>query len=68
VGSFKDYRNAQQLQQKLAGQGYGAEVLSGENSFYRVSANNYQQKSAAVAALSGIRSLETFSSAWILSQ
>jgi cell division protein FtsN len=68
VGSFKDYGNAQQLQQKLAGQGYGAEILTGDNSFFRVSADHYPQKSAAVAALSGIRNQEAFKSAWILAQ
>ena len=68
IGSFRDLENAQHLRQKMATEGYDAEILTGENSFFRVSASHYLQKSEAVAALSGIRDREAYQSAWILTQ
>ena len=67
VGSFKDLGNAQQLKQKMAGDGYEAEIFSGANSFYRVSAKHYPLKADAVSALASIRNQEAYKSAWILS-
>ena len=66
VGSFKDLGNAQQLKQKMAGEGYEAEILTAENSFYRVSAKHYPRKGDAVTALASIRNQEAYKSAWIL--
>jgi cell division septation protein DedD len=67
VGSFKDLGNAQQLKQKMAGEGYEAEILTAENSFYRVSVYHYPRKGDAVTALASIRNQESYKSAWILS-
>ncbi len=67
VGSFKDLGNAQQLKQKMAGDGYEAEIITGANSFYRVSANHYPLKADAVSALASIRNQQAYKSAWILS-
>jgi len=67
VGSFKAIENAQQLKQKLVDEGFEAEVLTGENSFYRVSANHYPMKADAVSALASIRGQQAYKSAWILS-
>ena len=67
IGSFKDLGNAQHLQQKMVGEGYEAEIITGENSFYRVSANHYPMKKDAVAALASIRDQQVYKSAWILS-
>jgi cell division septation protein DedD len=67
VGSFKDIGNAQHLQQKMAGEGYDAEVISGENDFFRVSARQFPSKADAVSALPSIRGQEAYKSAWILS-
>jgi cell division septation protein DedD len=67
VGSFKDLGNAQQLKQKMAGDGYEAEIITGENSFYRVSAKHYPLKADAVSALASIRNQQAYTSAWILS-
>jgi cell division septation protein DedD len=67
VGSFKDAENAQQLKQRLVGEGYEAEVLTGENSYYRVSADHFPLKAEAVSALASIRGQLAFKSAWILS-
>jgi cell division septation protein DedD len=67
VGSFKDLGNAQQLKQKMAGDGYEAEIITGENSFYRVSAKHYPLKADAVSALASIRNQQAYKSAWILS-
>ena len=67
IGSFKDLGNAQHLQQKMLGEGYEAEIITGENSFYRVSANHYPMKKDAVAALASIRDQQVYKSAWILS-
>jgi len=67
VGSFKDLGNAQQLKQKMAGDGYEAEIITGANSFYRVSANHYPIKADAVSALASIRDQQAYKSAWILS-
>jgi hypothetical protein len=50
----------------MIGEGFEATVLSGENSFYRVSANHYSLKEDAVNALSSIRDQEAYKSAWIL--
>ncbi len=66
VGSFKDYDNAQQLKHKMAEEGFEAEILTGENAFYRVSAKQFPQKEAAVTALSSIRNDQAYKSAWIL--
>jgi len=67
VGSFKDLGNAQQLKQKMEGDGYDAEIITGANSFYRVSANHYPLKADAISALSSIRNQQAYKSAWILS-
>ncbi len=67
VGSFKDLGNAQQLKQKMAGDGYEAEIITGANSFYRVSAKHYPLKADAVSALASIRNQQAYKSAWILS-
>jgi cell division septation protein DedD/nucleoid DNA-binding protein len=67
VGSFKDLGNAEQLKQKMVGEGFEAEVLTGENSFYRVSSNHYPLKKDAVNALASIRDQKVYKSAWILS-
>jgi cell division septation protein DedD len=68
IGSFRDFGNAQHLKQKMEVEGYDAEILPGENSFFRVSASHFPRKSDAMAALSGIRSMEAYKSAWILTQ
>ncbi len=67
VGSFKDLGNAQQLKQKMEGNGYEAEIITGANSFHRVSANHYPLKADAVSALASIRNQQAYKSAWILS-
>ncbi|MCK5461354.1 MAG: SPOR domain-containing protein, partial [Bacteroidales bacterium] len=67
VGSFKDAENAQHLKQKLVGEGFEAEVLTGENSYYRVSADHYPLKAEAVSALASIRGQQAYKSAWIIS-
>jgi cell division septation protein DedD len=66
IGSFKDFENAQQLKQKMVDEGNQAEILSGENSFFRVSANQYQRKEDAITALSAVRDQSAYKSAWIL--
>jgi cell division septation protein DedD len=67
VGSFKDIGNAQHLQQKMIGEGYDAEVITGENDFFRVSARQFPSRADAVSALPSIRGQEAYKSAWILS-
>ena len=67
VGSFKDLGNAQQLKQKMEGDGYEAEIITGANSFYRVSAKHYPLKADAISALASIRNQQAYKSAWILS-
>jgi cell division septation protein DedD/nucleoid DNA-binding protein len=67
VGSFKDLENARNLMQKMIDEGYEAEILTGENSFYRVSAKHYPLKAEAVNALASIRDQQAYKSAWILS-
>ena len=67
VGSFKGIDNARQLKQKMVDEGYEAEILTGENSFYRVSAKHYPLKKDAVTALASIRDQQAYKSAWILS-
>jgi cell division septation protein DedD len=67
VGSFKGIENAQYLKQKMVDEGYEAEILAGENSFYRVSARHFPLKEDAVTALATIRDQQAYKSAWILS-
>jgi hypothetical protein len=67
VGSFKGIDNARQLKQKMVDEGYEAEILTGENSFYRVSAKHYPLKKDAITALASIRDQQAYKSAWILS-
>ncbi len=67
VGSFKGIDNARHLKQKMVDEGYAAEILTGENSFYRVSAQQYSLKKDAVTALASIRDQQAYKSAWILS-
>ncbi len=67
VGSFKGIDNARHLKQKMVDEGYEAEILTGENSFYRVSAKHYPLKEDAVTALASIRDQQAYKSAWILS-
>ena len=68
VGSFKDFENARHLKQIMADEGYDAEILTGENSFFRVSAEQYSIKEDAITALSAIRDQQAYSKAWILTQ
>jgi hypothetical protein len=51
----------------MVDEGYEAEILTGENSFYRVSAKHYPLKKDAVTALASIRDQQAYKSAWILS-
>ncbi len=50
----------------MVDEGNKAEIISGENSFYRVSANHYPLKKDAVNALASIRNQQVYKSAWIL--
>lgn len=68
VGSFKDFENARHLMRQMADEGYDAEILAAENSFFRVSAKHYSLKEEAITALSAIRNRQAFSKAWILTQ
>ncbi len=66
VGSFKDFENARHLMLKMQDEGYDAEILTGDNSFFRVSAKRYPQKEDAINALSAIRAQQAYKTAWIL--
>ena len=62
VGSFKDGRNADNLADELAQQGYDVSILPG--SLKKVGIGNYQSRGAAKAELAKIKS-EVNSHAWI---
>jgi hypothetical protein len=67
VGSFKEINNARQLQHQMVQEGFKAEILTGDNAYYRVSAEQFPEKQAAIAALSSFRAKQAYKSAWLLS-
>jgi len=67
AGSFRSLANASELQDKLKGRGYKAEVMMTENRMYRVSAASYATHSEAERALARIKSVPGLESCWLLS-
>jgi len=67
AGSFKKLKNASDLQDKLNGRGFQAEVMITENRMYRVSLASYATKEEAEKVLSQIKSKPGLQSCWLLS-
>ncbi len=67
AGSFKHLKNASELQDKLKGRGYPAEVLITENRMYRVSVISYATKREAERGLAGVKGEPGLESSWLLS-
>ncbi len=66
AGSFKSNRNAAQLQQKLARDGYPSLILERGDSFYRVSAEGFNDLQKALDELYKFRNRKGMGSAWLL--
>jgi len=67
AGSFKNLRNASDLQDKLNARGYQTEVMVTENRMYRVSVASYASKEEAEKGLYEITSEPGLQSCWLLS-
>lgn len=67
AGSFQHLKYASDLQDRLKGRGYPAEVLITENRLYRVSVVSYATKEEALKGLAGIKAVSGLESCWLLS-
>ena len=67
AGSFQNLKNASDLQDRLKGMGYPAEVIVTENRMYRVSVSSYATKEEAERDLAGIKSEPGLDACWLLS-
>ena len=67
AGSFKNLKNASDLQDQLNGRGFQAEVMITENRMYRVSVASYATKAEAEKGLYQITSEPGLQSCWLLS-
>ena len=67
AGSFKNLKNASDLQDRLNERGFQAEVMITENRMYRVSVASYATKREAEKGLSQITSEPGLQSCWLLS-
>lgn len=66
AGSFKNLGNASDLQDKLNGRGYTAEVMMTENRMYRVSVASFATQAEAERALAQIKAEPGLESVWLL--
>ncbi|MCK5822454.1 MAG: SPOR domain-containing protein [Bacteroidales bacterium] len=66
VGSFKNLLNAKNLQQQLVNEGFNPEILN-NNSQYRVSIENFDNKNTALKKLSKLRNQDN-KSVWLLTK
>lgn len=66
VGSFGVQANASNLQTKLKGQGYQAQIVKSPSNMYRVILSTHADKGSAVQSRNNVRS--TYADAWILYQ
>lgn len=66
AGSFKNLGNASDLQDKLNGRGYTAEVMMTENRMYRVSVASFATQTEAERALAQIKAEPGLESVWLL--
>ena len=67
AGSFKDAKNAAELQKELVFEGYPALTLDLGNGIYRVSAISFSNKNDALNALITFRQSMNMSGAWLMS-
>ncbi|MCF8378479.1 MAG: SPOR domain-containing protein [Bacteroidales bacterium] len=67
AGSFKDAKNADDLQKELVLKGYPAITLDLGNGIYRVSAMSFSDKNQALNALITFRESMNMSGAWLMS-
>lgn len=66
AGSFRDYKNAQELQQELTLQGYPSLVLEPGTGIYRVSAASFNDKVTALNRLVEFREKTGLETAWLM--
>lgn len=67
AGSFKDMKNAAEMQQMLTMEGLQSIVVEKGDGIYRVSAAAYNDKETALRELSRFRARKGMSGAWVLS-
>lgn len=67
AGSFRQLKNASDLQDQLKARGYPAEVMFTENRMYRVIVSSYATKAEAEKALAGVKADPGLESCWLLS-
>lgn len=67
AGSFKNLKNASDMQDQLKARGFQSEVLITENRMYRVSVASYATEAQAEEGLSKLTSEPGLKSCWILS-
>ncbi|MCK4920296.1 MAG: SPOR domain-containing protein [Bacteroidales bacterium] len=67
AGSFKEAKNAAELQKELVFEGYPALTLDLGNGIYRVSAISFSNKNDALNALIAFRESMNMSGAWLMS-
>lgn len=64
-GSFGDFKNAAQLQNKLVNEGYNSEISELGSGLYRVIVESFESKEEAIHAMKSYRKKSNNSSAWV---
>lgn len=67
AGSFRNLRNASDLQDQLKKEGYDSEIIITENRTYRVSMSSYATKSEALKVLESLKQDIKYENYWVLS-
>lgn len=67
AGSFRNLRNASDLQDQLKAEGFDSEIVITENRMYRVSQSSYPTKDEALNALEVLRKDSKYENYWVLS-
>ena len=64
VGSFKNYKYAEEYAQKIKQMGYEGKIVNGPNSFHLVTSGTYKSLKASLEAMQNARSVVA-SQAWV---
>ena len=66
AGSFKDRKNAEDLQQELTMKGFQTMLLERGDGYFRVSAGSYSNKETALSKLNDFKKVKGMNNAWVM--